>query len=1360
MMQHAETRLATWRARARRVFIPATVGLFGMPLPALAGISNMQSYSNSYSFPTLYTAGDPVPIASALNSVAMLFGGGDSVDSIVAGGMACMALVALIAVIGQSVLHNRFMIGEYLVMLLAAICLFIPTTSIQVVSYFSDSGTAINSQPPQFVDNVPIGMAYAAGIAGLVDYTLTNKIETAFSSATADSNFMALGTDGFAKPLKLMLDMRDMFDCNTHQTTCQNIQHFVHYCKYGGQNHSSTLDMTQLDNPATGAGIVGLLSSQTAGYTEYASQTVGTSITQAQIVPCTTAAQGLIATMNSYIGNAPVPELFSPNGVTLTQDLQVVTAQNDSSAETPNSTFNTSGSAFDDYSAFIQGIASTNQIASNTFMINHIFSKPVLAAIQADAHPDAAATFTQIMGDAKERARVQMAGSGSMFTEFMTSTMNIMTFLFVALTPIVAILFLAAGMRAFSIVFTYLMFGIWTQSWMPCAAIISYYTQISYQNMIGGSRVQGMMFAPSNIDRLYDRTADMLASAGSMMAEAPLIMMAVMSGSMFALTSLANKANASGAQINPDVAAPNVSKATNSDAIISSYAANTGHAVAGAGIMGAVTSGGALTEAQVQASPQLTTSTGFQNSVGASASAQVAQTQTESALNQIAASAAAQFGRSAAHSMMAQVVKTTGLDQSLQTAMSNAIDHTTDSSARTSDSSGTATTEGVKASAQVGGSIPLIGGASVGASYGVDNKQSTDTTRASGTADANRSSESAQNSTTARTGTATSIGETGTSGTQASENHMVQEMTQRALSAQQALTNSRSLQHSMQESANGAAQSSIRMGALTQNIQSRDQGTQSEALAAVQAGARSTLQQATSDSGRSSQIMSQLMSGVDNNGGYSPTNITQLMRNATGLLRSNDFASQAVGYRVASEISRITGMGDSQGMARTASAFAGGARTMEQQAGSMTPGLSNTEAGQVANLGSRIPAQLSTSAARLGVSDPSNPASFTPDVTTTRYGQAVGQVNGEFGQANGVHSAAQAQGANNVAQGAAANRTAQGDILTGRQNMLSPSSTPTNDDRLAPAAPVLPNTQAARAPENMSSTRPGATTSGVPVGSTGQGSGQGGTSLPENPSSTRPGATQMPSGRPPESSSATQLQTASPAVGLQNSPSSTPGQQNGRLPENPANTRPGATQSPNGQVPGNGGAESTRSAAQLQSVNPALGTNNRPQLTTGQDTGQQSTSGQPARVLPENPSSSRPGATQIPSGQQPEHTRSEQVRGNAQGVGQRAGAESQTGTGSPAHQPQFQNGGNPNSSSGTGPRMESASTVSNPTVTNNNAQSARPAAFGNTGSTVSPARGGATTSGVPVGSTGQGSGQGGTSLPENPSSTRPGATRG
>ncbi|WP_227742883.1 conjugal transfer protein TraG N-terminal domain-containing protein [Burkholderia gladioli] len=1060
----------------------------------------MQSSSNSYSFPTLYTAGDPVPIASALNSVAMLFGGGDSVDSVVAGGMACMALVALIAVLGQSVLHNRFMIGEYLVMLLTAICLFIPTTSIQVVSYFSDSGTAINSQPPQFVDNVPIGMAYAAGIAGLIDYTVTNKIETAFSSASADSNYMALGTDGFAKPLKLMLDMRDMFDCNTHQTTCQNIQHFIHYCKYGGQNRSSTLDMTQLDNPGTGAGIVGLLTSQMAGYTEYATQTVGTPIAQAQIVPCTTAAQGLISTMNSYIGNAPVPELFAPNGVTLTQDLQVVTAQNDSSAETPNSTFNTAGSAFDDYSAFIQGIAASNQIAGNTFMINHIFSRPVLAAIQADAHPDAAAAFTQIMGDAKERARVQLAGSGSMFTEFMTSSMNVMTFLFVALTPIVAIIFMAAGLRAFSILLTYLAFGVWTQSWMPCAAIISYYTQISYQNMISGSRVQGMMFAPSNINKLYDQTADMLASAGSLMAESPLIMMAVMGGSMFALTSLANRANASGAQITPDVAAPNVARATNTDAIISSYGANTGRAVAGQGILGAVASGGAQSEAQVQASPQLTTSSGFQNSVGASASAQVAETQAASALNQVAASAAAQFGRSAARSMMAQVAQTTGLDKTLQAGMSNAIDHTADTAQRVSDSSSSSTSEGVKASVTAGGNIPLVGGASIGASYAADSRQAKDATKATGLTDANRQSETEQSGTALRTGTATSVGESGTTGTNASESHMVQEMMSRALSAQQALTNSRSLQRSMQESANGAAQSSIRMGALAQNIQSRDQGTQSDALAAAQAGARSTLQQATTDSGRANQIMSRLTAGIDNNGGYSPTNITQLMRNATSMLRSNDFASQAVGYRVASEISRITGMGDSQGMARTAGAFASGARTIEQQAGNITPGLSNAEVQQVRDLATAVPAQLGTSASTLGVPNPNSPASFTRDVTATQFGQAAAQVNAETGGANGVRARAVAQGAANAAQGGAADRAAQGDILAGRVRLTTSPSNPANDDRTPPAPPATPNIPASNAPENASSTRPGAT-----AGTTGA---EGGPAQPEYPSSSRPGPAQ------------------------------------------------------------------------------------------------------------------------------------------------------------------------------------------------------------------------------------------------------------
>lgn len=1069
MMQRVQTRLATWRARARRALIPATVALVGMPLPALAGIGNMQSTSSSYGgFPTLYTAGDPVPIASALNSVAMLFGGGDSVDSIVAGGMACMALVALIAVIGQSVLHNRFMIGEYLVMLLVALCLFIPTTSIQVVSYFSDSGTAINAQPPQFVDNVPIGMAYAAGIAGLIDYTVTNKIETAFSSASAESNFMALGTDGFAKPLKLMLDMRDMFDCNTHQTTCQNMFYFIHYCKFGGANRSSTLDMTQLDNPATGAGIVGLLSSQPQGYTQYTPQTIGTPIAQAQLVPCSTAAQGLISTMNSYIGNAPVPELYSPNGVTLTQDLQVVTAQNDSSAETPNSTFNTSGSALDDYFAFIQGIATNNQISGNTFMINHIFSRPVLAAIQADAHPDAAATFSQIMGDAKERARVQMAGSGSMFTEFMTSSMNIMTFLFVALTPIVAILFLVAGMRAFSIVFTYLMFGIWTQSWMPCAAIISYYTQISYQNMISGSRVSGMMFAPSNIERLYDRTADMLASAGSMMAEAPLIMMAVMSGSMFALTSLANKANASGAQINPDVAAPNVAKATNSDAIISSYAANTGRAVAGQGIMGAVASGSALSDAQVQASPQLTTSGGFQEGVGASAAAQAGATQSVSAYASKMASIAAQFGQSNATALNAQIAQTSRLDNQISNAASDAIGNTDSTGQTAKDSTSTDGNFGVsggfripnpfakrEASEGLGGENGSKGGKgsgdllAIGGKYGGSTSQGLDKTGGSSQSVDHR--ETGQKGTSEADGNGTSVGRSGTESTNASWNEAVQEARQLASQAQHSLTKSQGLQHSLQSTEAGAAQNSIRMGALTQRAQVAGQDVQQQALTNAVHGAQGMLQQATSDPTKASQIMGQLTAGVDFSR-YSPSNMTALMRNATNMLRSNDFAQQAVGYRVASVVSAATGLGDSQGLNRTASAYADGAKTLER-AQSLTPGLSQDQAQRAAGLDATVQHQIDAAGGQLGTPNPNDQSALAPDLRDTTFSAVKGQFVGNQHAADGVVAAAQAQQASNIDQGHTLERQSVQGSIKAEQRMRDNPDNPLNTERKDPHQP-------------------------------------------------------------------------------------------------------------------------------------------------------------------------------------------------------------------------------------------------------------------------------------------------------------------
>ncbi|WP_396334054.1 conjugal transfer protein TraG N-terminal domain-containing protein [Burkholderia anthina] len=986
-----------------------------------AGLTNMQAPSVG-SFPTLYVAGDPVPIVAGLNAVAMLFGHGNTMDSVVVGGMSCMALVGLISILGQSIFQQRFLIGQYFVMLLAAVMLFIPTTSLQVVSYFGDSGGAINGSPPRYVDNVPIGMAYAAGIAGLVDYTITTKLETAFSMADSDNNYMSLGTDGFAKPLKILLSMRTLYDPNVHQTTTENIQKFIHYCQRGGVDGSKSLDFTQLDNPAAGAGILGLLASQPGGYTEYVDQSVDP-LPPPALVPCSVAANGLANVMQAYVQNQAVRERFAAQPVTMGKDLQVVTAATDNTIETPNSTFGSGGSAYDSYSTFIQNMVARIGADSNTFMINHTFSPTVLAAIRADANPDSAAQFAMIMGEGVERAHASMAASGSMFVTFMTSSMNVMTFLFVALTPIIAIIGVAVGLAAFRIYFTYLLFGMWTQSWMPCAAIISYYIQVSWQNMITGSRLQGALFAPSQIDTLYNQTANMLASAGSLMAEAPLIMLIVMTGSMFALTSLANRANGSDTAVDTKQPAPSLDAATNAASISNAYAMNTGKALAGPSYQGMLSSGTSLTGADVDSSPSLTTGAGFADGLRTSAAATASAQTSVGAYADAMSSIAARYGQSAATSLNAAITKQAGMDHRVTDTAQQAIDRSSNLQDRASDSSAQKTNVNagigiqlpkfldrfMSKGAEGGGGAGATGGAGLnfGAGFSKDLTHSNDTSAAAGTSITAGATSGQADS--ASHGTSASVTRQGQTATQASFDRAAQEALRLGTSAQESLQRADSAEHSLQAQTQASAQTSIKMGALTQNAQMAPQAAQQAAVGNALIGAQSTAQQAFGSNIEGARaVMSKLTEGMSTDGGYSPMNTARLMRNATRLLRSGDFGEQAVGYRVAAAVSGATGYGDSEGLSRTASAYADSARSLNQVRSSLTPGMPDGVLAKASTLPGDVNAQIHGTSGKLGVRNPDDPNSVAGRVAPGGVPALLGQFEHVKGGAAGVTGAATA----------------------------------------------------------------------------------------------------------------------------------------------------------------------------------------------------------------------------------------------------------------------------------------------------------------------------------------------------------------
>jgi hypothetical protein len=137
-----------------------------------------------------------------------------------------------------------------------------------------------------------------------------------------------------------------------------------------------------------------------------------------------------------------------------------------------------------------------------------------------------------------EKWKVGAAASANGFLKTMFTSMGFLQVFFFALFPFIAVYSAAIGFRTAKVFGGYIFFGIWTQSWMLIVAPLQAYIQTSVIQEVGKiTQSKGMSIA--NADSLYVMLSTKLALAGDMMASTQAISLALMSGSMVALSSVA-----------------------------------------------------------------------------------------------------------------------------------------------------------------------------------------------------------------------------------------------------------------------------------------------------------------------------------------------------------------------------------------------------------------------------------------------------------------------------------------------------------------------------------------------------------------------------------------------------------------------------------------------------------------------------------------------------------------------------------------------------------------------------------------------------------------------------------------------------
>lgn len=487
---------------------------------------------------TIYVFGDPELLREALYALASIFNLAEWSDPGNAmglgGNMLAVALIGLVAVGIYGVTSQEVRVDYLLVAMIVFGLLFSAKIDVNVED--------IQTGDAQVVADIPIGIAAVAAAASTAARDLTETTGTALQRVGSETSVLTQG--GFLDPLRVLMSLRPV--------NVADIDRFLH--KSVLEYYKDCVGRTRVVSPGTFDEDEYLRTDDPAGYlfdTTNIVNFVTVEYTLAQpggvAIGCYGAAANLLGRLNGLAdGSTPGVEAYLRRSL---------------GAELYNSAFE-----FNDVDTSID-LLFRGALSSQEFM-RSLFIRNMHNTAEAYAEAEYGTPTTQyvaIVTDAFESDRVESAAQGTVFLQYMFPLMTFFQFLFFAIAPFVALVILANPFAAGKTVGGYLLFGVWTYSWMPVAAIVNHFSEITLQNALefAGTGLVGTGYtAILGFDDFYNLVGTKLAIGSKALQWTPVITAAVLGGSMFGLTKLGGGGGGSGgpasAKINTGAAAPSL----------------------------------------------------------------------------------------------------------------------------------------------------------------------------------------------------------------------------------------------------------------------------------------------------------------------------------------------------------------------------------------------------------------------------------------------------------------------------------------------------------------------------------------------------------------------------------------------------------------------------------------------------------------------------------------------------------------------------------------------------------------------------------------------------------------------------------
>lgn len=479
---------------------------------------------------TIYTFGDVEIFRAALAGVAMIFSPSQgflvSDQGMGLGALAGLGLLmGLVTMLLNGIMRQKVELGEFIMVIILFAVLFVPTFDVNIEDY---NGAGIAK-----VDNVPLGVAMPASLTSAIARELNIRMGTAFS--TVDGYPSGLMTpQALTSPLKLLYSLRyapDFVTRNTDQLAqrlARNVPNLIAYCLAGRQTFKGDWETapitTALEATVVAAG-------KQSGLTLF--QAPGA--IDPSLVLCSDASTSIsadIAMWSAGAAGSPLQKTLSAAAAKdLAAPINIVAGKAQVQPIQPE----------DIQSALAMIDEATSVLATQyvTTTIWGTFVSEAFRCAEGSGNPEDWGRCSPLVSAATQYNESGAAG-GTFFQRLMFHGMNLLFFVWICLSPVVAVMMLMLGIRGIKLAGGYLLFGAWSVSWYVGASIINFYVlkQVQYSlSMLGG--FEGL--TPVTIAEWNNVLQTELGVAGDLMASTPLIMMALMTGSVYGMTQLASR---------------------------------------------------------------------------------------------------------------------------------------------------------------------------------------------------------------------------------------------------------------------------------------------------------------------------------------------------------------------------------------------------------------------------------------------------------------------------------------------------------------------------------------------------------------------------------------------------------------------------------------------------------------------------------------------------------------------------------------------------------------------------------------------------------------------------------------------------